>query len=56
MRSLFGKILLWFLATTVITGFGIAVTSAVALESGAARPSLFADVLTQRADEARVAY
>jgi two-component system sensor histidine kinase CpxA len=56
MRSLFGKILLWFLATTVITGFGIAVTSAVALESTSGRPSLFADVMAQRADEARLAY
>ena len=56
MRSLFAKILLWFLATTVITGFGIAVTSAIALESGAGRPGLFADVVVQRADEARLAY
>ena len=56
MRSLFGKILLWFLATTVITGFGIAITSAIALESGSGRPGLFADVIVQRADEARLAY
>jgi two-component system sensor histidine kinase CpxA len=56
MRSLFGKILLWFLATTVFTGFGIAITSAIALESGSGRPGVFADVIAQRADEARLAY
>ena len=55
MRSLFAKILLWFLASTVITGFGIAVTSAITLETSG-RPSLFADVMTQRADEARLAW
>ena len=52
----FGKILLWFLVTTVITGFGIAITSAITLESGAGRPSMFAEVIAQRADEARLAY
>jgi len=56
MRSLFAKILLWFLATTVITGFGIAVTSAMALESGAGRSGLFSEVAVQRADEARAAF
>jgi signal transduction histidine kinase len=56
MRTLFGKILLWFLATTVITGFGIAITSAVALESGSGRPGMLADVVLQRADDARMAY
>lgn len=56
MRSLFSKILLWFLATTVFTGFGIAITSAVALESGVGHPGMFSDVIAQRADEARLAY
>jgi len=56
VRSLFAKILLWFLATTVITGFGIAVTSAMALDSGAGRSGLFAEVVLQRADEARAAF
>jgi two-component system sensor histidine kinase CpxA len=56
MRSLFAKILLWFLATTVITGFGIAITSAVTLDSGSGRPNIFSDVIIQRADEARNAY
>lgn len=56
MKSLFGKILLWFLATTVFTGFGIAITSAIALESGAGRPGLFTEVMVQRADEASLAY
>ena len=56
MRSLFAKILLWFLATTVITGFGIAVTSAMALESGSGRSGLFSEVVVQRADEARAAF
>jgi len=56
MRSLFGKILVWFLFTTVITGFGIAITSAITLEASAGRPSMFADVIAQRADEARIAY
>jgi len=56
VRSLFAKILLWFLATTVITGIGIAVTSAIALESGSGRSRLFAEVVVQRADEARTAF
>jgi signal transduction histidine kinase len=56
VKSLFGKILLWFLATTVFTGFGIAITSAIALESGAGRPGLFTEVMVQRADEASLAY
>jgi two-component system sensor histidine kinase CpxA len=53
---LFAKILLWFLATTVITGLGIAVTSAMALDAGEGRPGLFSEVVVQRADEARAAY
>jgi two-component system sensor histidine kinase CpxA len=56
VRSLFAKILLWFLATTAITGLGIAVTSAMALESGAGRSGLFSEVVIQRADEARAAF
>jgi len=56
MRSLFAKILLWFLATSVVTGLGIAVTSAMALDSGAGRSGLFSEVIVQRADEARTAY
>jgi len=56
VRSLFAKILLWFLATTVITGLGIAVTSAMALESGSGRSRLFSEVVAQRADEARDAF
>ena len=56
MRTLFAKILLWFLATTVFTGFGIAVTSAIALESGQGRAGMFSEFIVQRADEARMAY
>ena len=56
MRSLFSKILLWFLFTTVITGLGIAITSAVTLENGAGRSAMFSEFIAQRADEARLAY
>ncbi len=51
MRSLFVKILLWFLLTTVISGFGIAITSALAFESGRSH-SAFSDFLSTRVDDA----
>lgn len=56
MRSLFTKILLWFLATTVITSFGVAITSALIFEASEPRRPPFPFFMTHQLDEARTAY
>jgi signal transduction histidine kinase len=54
MRSLFAKILLWFLATTFITITAVAVTSALDVESGHPPPPW--EVIRVQFREARWAY
>jgi two-component system sensor histidine kinase CpxA len=52
MRSLFAQILLWFLATTVITSMGVAITSAMVFNRTEARRGPFADIIAARTEEA----
>jgi signal transduction histidine kinase len=54
MRTLFAKILVWFLATTVITGFAFVATSALTFNSE--RQSPFAMLMRTQLVEARYAY
>jgi two-component system sensor histidine kinase CpxA len=54
MRTLFGKILLWFLATMIITIVGVIVTSALTYDSE--RPTPFSMLMRTQMREARDAW
>ncbi len=56
MRSLFTKILLWFLATTFLTSLGVAITSAIVFEAAEPRRPPFPFFITRQLDEARSAW
>lgn len=55
MKSLFGKILLWFLAALLITVAGFTVTTAIAI-SHTDQPPLFARMVTLQFQQARYVY
>ena len=55
MRTLFAKILLWFVATVAITFIGLAVITAVSINDPGRRPP-FASAFTFQANEAERAY
>ena len=56
MRSLFTKILLWFVATTFLTSLGVAITSAIVFENAEPRRPPFPFFMTRQLNEARAAY
>ncbi len=56
MRSLFVKILLWFLVSTVITVLGFVITTEVSLTATRGRGHLFSRLLAFPLEEARHAY
>lgn len=56
MRSLFTKILLWFLVSTVITVLGFVITTEVSLSATRGRGHLFSRLLAFPLEEARHAY
>ncbi len=56
MRSLFTKILVWFLATTFITSLGVAITSALIFEASEPRRPPFLFFMARQMDEARGAW
>jgi signal transduction histidine kinase len=55
MRTLFGKILLWFVATTAVTFIGLVVIPAISLTDPARRPP-FSNLFSFQADQAERAY
>ena len=56
MRSLFTKILLWFLATTFLTSLGVAITSALVFEAAEPRRPPFGPFAMRQLTEARQAW
>ena len=56
MRSLFARILIWFLFTTFITSLGVAITAAVLFSRNEGRRGPFNEMLVVRAEEARRAW
>jgi signal transduction histidine kinase len=56
MRSLFARILIWFLFTTFITSLGVAITAAVLFSRSEGRRLPFNDTLGVRAEEAKRAW
>ena len=56
MRSLFGKILLWFLAVMTFTVVGFVLTTAVTLSATRGRERVFARMVAFQAEEAQHAY
>lgn len=56
MRSLFAKILLWFVATTLISALAVVLTTMVGLSAPRARHQPFAMLLTFQLTQARQAY
>ncbi len=56
MRSLFTKILLWFLATTFLTSLGVAITSALVFEASEPRRPPFPAFVSRQLNEARAAW
>ncbi len=56
MRSLFTKILLWFLATTFLTSLGVAVTTALVFEAADSRRPPFGPFAMRQLNEARQAW
>jgi signal transduction histidine kinase len=56
MRSLFARILLWFLATTAVTVLGLIVTRSLSLNAGPGQPAPFTRTIPFLLREARYAY
>ena len=56
MRSLFTKILLWFLVTTFLTSLGVAITSALVFEAAEPRRPPFGPFAMRQLNEARQAW
>ena len=56
MRSLFARILLWFLATVTITATGLVVTTAITMREGRNTPPPFARTVPFLLGEARTSY
>ena len=56
MRSLFTKILLWFLVTTFLTSLGVAITSALVFEAAEPRRPPFGPFAMRQLTEARQAW
>ena len=56
MRSLFARILIWFLFTTFITSLGVAITAAVLFSRSEGRRGPFSEMVAVRAEEARRAW
>jgi signal transduction histidine kinase len=56
LRTLFARILLWFLATTTITGLGLIITRSLSLNAASSRQAPFTRTLPFLLAEARHAY
>lgn len=56
MRSLFGKILLWFIGTTIITSVGVAITSAIVFEANEAHRPPMSLMFSDQVEHAEHAY
>src|SRR5439155_7072103 len=56
LRSLFARILLWFLATTAITGLSLIVTRSLSLNAASGQPAPFTRTIPYLLVEARHAY